>query len=90
MIVALHCDSWRSNGVAIQVQVLSVAERRQRNARVLLHLRRETRSVKGGAGKGAGRGKHAAAKSGAVRTSATRKAGPKKTARKTTTRSGDK
>ena len=49
-----------------------------------------TRSVKGGPGKGAGRGKHAAAKSQSVRTSATRKAGPKKTARKTTTRSGDK
>ena len=49
-----------------------------------------TRSVKGGPGKGAGRGKHAAAKSQSVRTSATRKEGPKKTAPRTTTRSGDK
>jgi hypothetical protein len=48
------------------------------------------RSVKGGPGKGAGRGKHAAAKSQSVRTSATRKEGPKKTARGTTTRSADK
>jgi hypothetical protein len=48
------------------------------------------RSIKRGAGKGAGRGKHAAAKSQGVRTSATRKAGPKKTARGTTTRSADK
>jgi hypothetical protein len=49
-----------------------------------------TESVKRGPGKGAGRGKHAAAKSQSVRTSQTRKAGPKKTASRTTTRSGDK
>ncbi len=48
------------------------------------------KSVKGGAGKAPGRGKHAADAAAGARTSQTRKAGPKKTPRGTTTRSGDK
>jgi hypothetical protein len=48
------------------------------------------KDVKGAAGRDAGRGKHAAARTAGAKTSATRKAGPKQTRRGTTTRSGDK
>jgi hypothetical protein len=48
------------------------------------------KDVKGGAGRSAGRGKHAATKAAGARTSASRRAGPKKVRRGTTTRSGDK
>ena len=48
------------------------------------------KSVKGGAAKGAGRGKHSAERAAGARTSETRKAGPKKTPRGTTSRSADK
>jgi hypothetical protein len=48
------------------------------------------KDVKGGAGKGAARGKHAAKAARGQKTSQTRKAGPRKTPRGTTTRSGDK
>jgi hypothetical protein len=47
-------------------------------------------AVKGGPGRGAGRGKHAAKGAGGAKTSVTRKAGPKKTARGTTSRSGER
>jgi hypothetical protein len=46
--------------------------------------------VKGGAGKGAEKAKHAEKQASGVRTSETRKAGPKKIAAGTTTKSGDK
>ena len=49
-----------------------------------------TRTVKGGPGRGAGRGKHAAEGAQGAGTSQTRKAGPRKTPGGTTTRSGDK
>jgi len=48
------------------------------------------KDVKGGPGRGAGRGKHAAQDAAGAKTSVTRKAGPKKTPRGTTSRSGDK
>jgi hypothetical protein len=48
------------------------------------------KSVKSGAGRGAGHPKHAATRSSGLKTSATRKAGPKKTRARTTTRSADK
>jgi hypothetical protein len=48
------------------------------------------KSVKSGAGRGAGHPKHAATRSAGLKTSETRKAGPKKTRARTTTRSGDK
>jgi hypothetical protein len=48
------------------------------------------KDIKGGARKGAGRGKHAASGAKGQRTSRTRKAGPKKTPRGTTSRSGEK
>jgi hypothetical protein len=48
------------------------------------------KSVKGGAGRSAARGKHQATRAQGARTTATRKAGPKKTRAKTTTRSADK
>jgi hypothetical protein len=48
------------------------------------------KSVKGGPGRGAGRGKHAAEGASGTKTTQTRKAGPKKTRRGTTTRSADK
>lgn len=48
------------------------------------------KSVKGGAGRGAGQPKHAASRAQGVRTTATRKAGPKKTRPKTTRRSAEK
>ena len=46
--------------------------------------------VKGGPGRGAGRGKRAAQGAGGARTSTTRKAGPRKTREGTTRRSGEK
>ena len=48
------------------------------------------KQVKGGAGKGAAKSKHAAKKAAGVKTGVTRKAGPKKTAARTASRSGDK
>ena len=48
------------------------------------------KNVKGGPGRGAGRGKHAAQDAAGARTSVTRKAGPKKTPRGTTSRSGER
>jgi hypothetical protein len=48
------------------------------------------KSVKGGAGRSAARGKHAAKSARGARTTETRKAGPKKTRARTTTRSADK
>ena len=48
------------------------------------------KSVKGGAGRGAGHPKHAAIRSAGLKTRETRKAGPKKTRARTTTRSADK
>ena len=48
------------------------------------------RGVKGGPGRSAGRGKHAAQGAAGAKTSVTRKAGPKKTRRGTTSRSGER
>jgi hypothetical protein len=48
------------------------------------------KSVKSGAGRGAGHPKHAAQRSSGLKTTESRKAGPKKTRAKTTTRSADK
>jgi hypothetical protein len=48
------------------------------------------KNVKGGPGRGAGHGKHAAQGAAGAKTSVTRKAGPKKTPRGTTSRSGNK
>ena len=48
------------------------------------------KSVKGGAGRGAGHPKHPATRASGLKTSETRKAGPKRTRARTTTRSGDK
>jgi hypothetical protein len=48
------------------------------------------KDVKGGAGRGAGHSKHAAARAKGLKTSQTRKAGPRKIRRGTTSRSGDK
>jgi hypothetical protein len=48
------------------------------------------KSVKGGPGRGAGRGKLAAKGASGARTTATRKAGPKKTRAKTTRRPAEK
>jgi hypothetical protein len=47
-------------------------------------------AIKGAAGRGAGRGKHAAQDAAGAKTSVTRKAGPKKTAAGTTSRSGER
>jgi hypothetical protein len=49
-----------------------------------------SKAVKGGPGRGAGRGKHAAQRASGAKTSQTRKAGPKKTPKGTTRRSGEK
>ena len=46
--------------------------------------------VKGGAGRKAGHGKHAARRASGQKTSETRKAGPRKTPAGTTTKSGDR
>ncbi len=48
------------------------------------------KDVKGGPGRGTGRGKHAAQRAAGAKTSVTRKAGPRKTPRGTTRRSGEK
>ena len=48
------------------------------------------KSVKSGAGRGAGQPKHAATRASGLRTGETRKAGPKKTRAKTTSRSAEK
>jgi hypothetical protein len=48
------------------------------------------KQLKGGAGKGAAKTKHAAKKAAGAKTSATRKAGPKKVTARTTSRSGEK
>ena len=49
----------------------------------------ESKQVKGNAGKGAAKAKHAAKKATGVKTSVTRKVGPKKTAARNTSRSGE-
>jgi hypothetical protein len=49
-----------------------------------------SKQVKGGAGRGATKSKHAAKKAAGVKTNETRKAGPKKTAARTTSRSSEK